>query len=148
MDAEKIAAASWTAPGTDTNRDRPVSKGRWWTGAVLSGLGVLFLSFDVTIKLAKTGQVVDSMRELGYSPDLARPLGATLLACVALYLVPRTAPLGALLLTGYLGGAVATHVRMGNPLLSHTLFPIYFAVILWAGLVLRDDRLRVLLPRA
>ena len=84
--------------------------------------------------------------ELGYSPDVIVPLGLVQLACLILYVVPRTAILGALLWTGYLGGAVATHVRVENPLFSHTLFPIYVAILLWAGLWLRDMRVRALLP--
>jgi hypothetical protein len=142
MTAEKIAMP-WTA---DPDR-RAVSRRRFWTGTALSGLATLFLVFDIAIKLAKVPEVDASMVELGWPTDQARPLGATLAACLALYVLPRTSALGALLLTGYLGGAVATHLRVGNPLASHTLFPIYVAVFLWAGLALRDDRIRGLLPR-
>lgn len=84
--------------------------------------------------------------QLGYPPDRVLWIGIIELVCVVLYLVPRTAVLGALLLTGYLGGAIATHVRVGSPLLSHTLFPIYVALMLWGGLYLREPRLRELVP--
>jgi hypothetical protein len=82
---------------------------------------------------------------LGYAASLLRPIGLVELACLVLYLVPRTAPLGAILFTGYLGGAIATHVRLGNPLFSHQLFPIYVAAMLWIPLYLRDARVRALL---
>lgn len=152
MTTEKIAATPWTHLDARRDADSPSPEAktgrRSWTGRVLSGLAVAFLLFDVVLKLAKVPVVDASMRELGWSADLARPLGATLLACLALYVVPRTASLGAVLLTGYLGGAIATHLRLGNPLFSHTLFPIYVAAFVWVGLALRDDRVRALfLPR-
>ena len=99
------------------------SRGRIWTGTILSGIAVLFLLFDSVGKLLKVAPVVT-------------------------YTIPRTAILGAVLLTGYMGGAIATHVRVGNPLLTHTLFPIYVAVLFWGGLFLRDERLRVVLRRS
>ena len=90
--------------------------------------------------------VIDGTLQLGYPRDSVFSLGLVLLSCVLAYAVPRTSVLGALLLTGYLGGAVATHVRVANPLFSHVLFPTYVAAFLWGGLILRDARLRVLLP--
>jgi hypothetical protein len=90
--------------------------------------------------------VRQSMAELGYPAGMAVKIGVLELACLALYVVPRTSVLGAVLLTGYLGGAIATHVRVGNPLFSHVLFPTYVAAMLWGGLFLRDERLRVFLP--
>ena len=117
-----------------------------WTGRVLSGLAAAFLIVDSVGKLLRVQPVIEGTVSLGYPVSVIFPLGVTLLTCVLVYLVPRTAVLGALLLTGYLGGAVATHVRVGNPLLSHALFPTYLAVMLWAGLVLRDPRLRAFLP--
>ena len=117
-----------------------------WTGRVLSGLAVAFLIFDSVGKLLRVQPVVEGTIVLGYPVSVIFPLGVTLLSCVLVYLVPRTAVLGAVLLTGYLGGAVATHVRVGNPLFSHVLFPTYVAALLWGGLLLRDRRLRVLLP--
>jgi hypothetical protein len=101
---------------------------------------------DGTMKLVKPAPVVEGTTQLGYQASAITPLGIVLLLSTIVYAVPRTAILGAILLTGYLGGAVATHVRVGNPLFSHTLFPIYFGVMAWAGLVLRDARLRALLP--
>lgn len=90
--------------------------------------------------------VRESMTQLGYPAEMAISIGVLELVCLALYVVPRTSVLGAVLLTGYLGGAIATHVRIGNPLFSHVLFPTYIAALLWAGLFLREQRLRVLLP--
>ena len=117
-------------------------------GTLLMALPVLFLLFDSTIKLLVIQPVVDSFRQLGWPVHLAATLGALELICLILYLVPRTAPLGAVLLTAYLGGAVATHVRIGSPLLTHVLFPVYVAVLLWIGLLLREPRLRaVTVPR-
>lgn len=118
---------------------------RRWPGRVLSGIPAAFLAFDAAIKLANPAFVTEASVKAGIPAELAVPLGALLAACLALYLVPRTAPLGAVLLTGYLGGAVLTHLRIGDPLISHTLFPIYVGALLWAGLYLRDDRVRRLL---
>ena len=119
-----------------------------WTGRVISGLAVAFLIFDSVGKLLEVQPVIESEpKQLGYPPDIVFGLGVTLLSCVLAYLVPRTSVLGAVLLTGYLGGAVATHVRVGNPLFTHVLFPTLFAALLWGGLVLRDARLRAFLLR-
>jgi hypothetical protein len=115
-------------------------------GRILSGLAVLFLLFDSIGKLLQVQPVIDGTLELGYPRTIVFTLGIILLTCIVTYVVPRTSALGAMLLTAYLGGAVATHVRVGNPLLSHVLFPTYLAAFLWAGLILRDARLRVLLP--
>ncbi|MDI1475128.1 DoxX family protein [Polyangium sp. y55x31] len=126
----------------------PVSTKTAWTGRILSGLAVAFLLFDVAIKLMAPPEVLSAHETLGFPPELARSLGTLLLACVVTYVIPRTSFLGAVLLTGYLGGAVATHVRVGNPLFSHVLFPVYVAAFIWGGLFLRDTRLRELfLPR-
>src|SRR5262245_7429940 len=117
-----------------------------WAGRILSGLAVLFLAFDAVMKLAKVGPAVEGTTQLGYPESVIVPLGLIQVACLVTYLVPRTAALGALLWTGYLGGAVATHVRVGSPLLTHTLFPIYVAAFLWLGLWLRDPLVRAFLP--
>ena len=111
-------------------------------GTILSGAAVLFLLFDSLGKLLKVAPVVAGTAELGYPEGVIRPLGVVLLVCVVTYVIPRTAILGAVLLTGYLGGAIATHVRVGSPLLTHKLFPVYVAVVAWGGLLLRDERLR------
>ena len=120
--------------------------GRRRTAYVLTTLVALFLAFDTVMKLLRLAPAVDGTVALGYPVHLVAVIGVIELACLALYLVPPTAVLGAVVLTGYLGGAVATHVRIGNPLLSHTLFPIYVAALLWGGLYLREPRLRALLP--
>src|SRR5262249_51076152 len=123
----------------------PVSKGALWTGRVMSALPALFLLLDGAMKLVKPDFVVDATRKLGYSEDVIVPLGVVLLACTVLYLIPQTAVLGAILLTGYLGGAVATHVHHEDSLFE-ILFPVIFGALLWGGLVLRDPRLRSLVP--
>ena len=117
-----------------------------WTGRLLSAAAVLFLLFDSSAKLLQVQPVIDGTIRLGYPPDIVVGLGVTLLTCVAAYLIPRTSVLGALLLTGYLGGAVATHVRVESPLFTHVLFPTYVAALLWSGLLLRDAQLRAFLP--
>ena len=114
-------------------------------GTILSGAAVLFLLFDSLGKLLKVAPVVAGTAELGYPEGVIRPLGVVLLACVVTYVIPRTAILGAVLLTGYMGGAIATHVRVGSPLLTHKLFPVYVAVVVWGGLLLRNERLRSVL---
>jgi hypothetical protein len=122
--------------------------GRWTyrIGIVLSVIPALFLTFDTVIKFTDLEVVRQSMIDLGYHSTSALTIGLIELVCLALYLTPRTSVLGAVLLTGYLGGAIATHVRVGNPLFSHVLFPTYVAAMVWGGLFLRDARLRVLLP--
>jgi hypothetical protein len=120
--------------------------GRVSTGHALSALAVLFLLFDSLGKLFQVEAVVAGSTALGYPAGTVFPLGVVLLLCVVVYVLPATSVLGAVLLTGYLGGAIATHVRVGNPLFSHVLFPVYVALVLWGGLYLREDRLRALLP--
>jgi len=119
---------------------------RFRAGVALSALPVLFLLFDCVIKLIKIQPVVESFAQLGYPDSLARGIGVLELACLALYMVPRTAILGAIVLTGFLGGAISTHLRIGDPLFSHVLFPVYVAALVWGGLLLRDDTLRALIP--
>ena len=114
-------------------------------GRVVSGLAVLFLTFDVMIKLLRLPVALGTMQELGYPESLVVPIGVIGLVCLIAYVVPRTALIGAVLWTGYLGGAIATHVRVENPLFSHVLFPIYIALFIWGGLWLRDPRVRALL---
>ena len=130
-------------PGTQT---AAVSKNALWTGYVISALPALFLLLDAVFKLLKPAPVVETTVQLGYPESVILPLGIVLLACTLVYMIPRTSMLGAILLTGYLGGAVATHVRISNPLFTHTLFPIYVGALVWGGLFLRDDRLRGLIP--
>ena len=127
-------------------RNTPASSKQLWLGRVLSGLAILFLAFDAVAKLLELPMVIEGTRRVGYPPSVVFGLGLVLLACVLAYAIPRTAIVGAILLTGYLGGAIATHVRIGDPLFSHTLFPIYVALVAWGGLYLRDRRLRAILP--
>jgi hypothetical protein len=122
------------------------SKWMRWTGFVLSWLVILFMLMDVTMKLLQFPIAVETGVQLGWPAATVIPLGIVLLVCTALYAFPRTSVLGAILLTAYLGGAVATHARIGSPVLSHTLFGVYLGVILWGGLYLRSDRLRALIP--
>lgn len=114
-------------------------------GWVVSGLAVAFLIFDGGIKLTGAAVVGDSFTQLGYPVSLAPAIGMLELALVALYAVPRTSVLGAVLLTGLLGGAIASHLRIGSPLPTHTLFGVYLGSVIWAGLFLRDVRVRALL---
>ena len=112
---------------------------------IVTGLPVLFLLFDAVMKLVNPPEVVVASARLGLPAGMAVPLGLVLAACVALYVWRKTAPLGAVLLTGYLGGAVLAHVRVGDPMFTHTLFPIYVGALLWGGLYLRDERVRHLI---
>ena len=126
----------------------PVSKPARWTGRVLSGLVVVFLLFDGAVKLVPWPIVTETMARMGYgsSESLARTLGVITVACTVLYAIPPTSILGAILLTGYLGGAMASHVRIGSPLFTHTLFGLYLGLMVWGGLWLRDGSLRDLIP--
>jgi len=126
-------------------RSHPISNKRLWVGRIMSALPALFLLVDGAMKLMKPQVVIKATVELGYAESVILPLGIVLLTCTILYLVPRTAVLGAILLTGYLGGAVATHVRAGQGPFE-ILFPVLFGVLLWGGLVLRDERLRAVIP--
>jgi hypothetical protein len=122
------------------------AKGQLWTGRVLSTLAILFLTFDSVIKLLRLPVVAEASAKLGYQNDTIFQIGIVLLVCVILYAIPQTSILGAILLTGYLGGAVATHTRVGDPLFSHVLFPTYIGSFIWLGLYLREPRLRPLVP--
>jgi DoxX-like family len=132
----------------DTKQSASISKSALWTGRVMSGLVIAFLLFDSVIKLIPLDVVTETMNQLGYSasPTLARGLGVLTLVCVGLYAYPRTAVLGAILLTGLFGGAMATHLRVESPLFSHLLFGLYLGLLVWGGLYLRDPRLRALIP--
>lgn len=122
-----------------------ISKKSIWIGRVLSGLAVLFLVFDGLMKFAMDKLPPEALKAgeaLQWPIELMPTVGTILLICVVIYVIPRTAIVGAVLLTGYLGGAVASHIRVSNPLFTHTLFPIYVAILIWLGLYLRDARLR------
>jgi DoxX-like family len=123
----------------------PISKKSLLAGRIISALPALFLLVDGVMKLVKPAPVVEATVRLGYPESIILPLGIVLLACTVAYLIPRTSVLGAILLTGYLGGAVTTHVRAGDRLFS-ILFPVILGVLIWGGLHLRDARLRALVP--
>ena len=137
-----------TIASTTIAESAPVGRTTLWFGRSLSGLVILFLIFDGAIKLVPWPVVTETMDRMGYgsSEALARALGIITIACTALYAIPPTSILGAILLTGYLGGAIASHVRIGSPLFSHVLFGFYLGVMLWGGLWLRDRNLRALFP--
>jgi hypothetical protein len=126
------------------------SKPARWTGYIMSGLVILFLLFDAGIKLVPLEAVTEASAQLGLptDPGFARTLAILTLIGVALYAIPRTSVLGAILLTGYMGGAIATHLRIGSPLFTHVLFGFYLGVLVWGGLWLRDERVRRLIPFA
>ena len=119
-----------------------------WTGYAMSGFVVVFLLFDGGIKLVPLEIVTQTSGEIGLPTDasFARLLGILTLIGVVLYAIPQTAMLGAILLTGYMGGAIATHLRIDSPLFSHTLFGVYLGLLIWGGLYLREPRLRALIP--
>jgi DoxX-like family len=125
-----------------------VSRKALWTGRILSGLAAAFMAMDGMMKVLELPVAVEGTVKLGFPPGVIFGLGLIQLAMLALYLIPRTAALGAVLWTGYLGGAIATHVRLGNPLFSHVLFPTYVAAFFWLGLWMRDLNLRAVLPFA
>lgn len=128
-----------------TARRADISNARRWTARVLGGIAILFMLFDGIGKLVGPAPVVEATRELGFAEGHMAIMGVLSLLATLLYVVPRTAFLGALLLTGYLGGAVAAQVRIDAPLFSNALFPVYVAVFVWGALWLRDERLRRLI---
>ncbi len=128
-----------------TAQTAPVSKGMLWTGYIISGLVVLFMIFDGATKVMKVPQVIQASAKLGYHDTTIVGIGAALLVCTAFYVIPRTSIFGAILLTGYLGGAVDANVHSGSALFNIS-FPIVFGVLAWLGIYLRDQRLRALVP--
>jgi hypothetical protein len=122
-----------------------LAKKRLWVARILSFLPALFLLLDGVMKLLKPAFVVEATLKLGYPERVILGIGVVLVICTLIYLIPRTAVLGAILLTGYLGGAVATHVRAETGWFE-VMFPVILCSLLWAGLILRDDRLRTLIP--
>lgn len=140
------SVSSDSAPPSTRARALAPSRAALWAGRISSGIALLFLTFDAGFKLLAAAESFKASDSLGWTIDAVRMLGWIQVVCLVTYLVPRTRVLGALLWTGYLGGAVASHLRVANPLFSHTLFPIYVATLLWLGLWLRDARVRALLP--
>ena len=128
-----------------SNSENP-SKKRLWIGRIMTGFAALFLFADGVAKLFKPAMVVEGTVYLGYAESVIVPLGIVLVTCTLLYAFPRTSVLGAILLTGYLGGAVATHTRVGDPLFSNVLFPVYLGILIWGGIYLRDSRIHELIP--
>lgn len=119
-----------------------------WIGRILSGLAIAFLIFDGVMKFFMDKlppEALEAGAALQWPIERMPLVGTILLTCVVIHLIPRTAVLGAILLTGYLGGAIASHVRVDNPLFSHTLFPVYVAILIWTGLYLRDGRTRAII---
>ena len=116
-------------------------------GRIMTGIIALLLTLDVSAKLVRAQAVVDGSAKLGFTPDQMFVVGVIGAVCLVLYLIPRTAPIGALLWTGYFGGAIVTHLRVGDPLLTHILFPIYVSALIWGGLYLRDPRIRAVLGK-
>ena len=129
-------------PRTQSTRSR-----LYWVGWGMSGFAIAFLLLDASMKLLALPVVLEAQAGLGFQgEDMARELGAILLACTLLYAAPRTAALGAIMLTGFLGGAVAVKLRVGDPLFTHVFFGVYVGALIWGGLYLRDARLRQLIP--
>lgn len=126
--------------------ENTVSKPKLWTSYIMSGLVILFMLMDSIMKFVKPQQVIDGTVSLGFGEEHIAVIGALGLISTLLYAFPRTSVLGAILLTAYFGGAVATHLRLNNPLFSHTLFTVYFGIFVWGGLWLRNTKLRELLP--
>ena len=133
---------------TQPQPDAGVPAASVWAGRTMSGLAIVFFTFDGVAKLIQPQVVIDATRQIGWPADATTlvVLGAILLACAAIYAFPKTATLGAILLTGYLGGAVAAHARLGDPLFTHILFGVYLGLFVWGGLWLRDARIRALIP--
>ncbi len=123
-----------------------VSKTKLWTSYVMSGLVILFMLMDSVMKFVKPPEVIEGTIALGFAEQHLPVIGALGLISTLLYTLPRTSFLGAILLTAYFGGAVATHLRLNNPLFTHTLFTVYFGILIWGGLWLRNSKLRELLP--
>ena len=142
MSATILASASFpAAPARRTSKTQ-------WTSRVLTGLVLLFFTFDTSVKLFfASPEIMEGVVKMGFAPQHLLVIGLLELACLVLYAIPRTAPLGALLFTGYLGGAIVTHLRVSDPLFSHTLFPTYVAALVWGSLYLRDPRIRALVGR-
>jgi hypothetical protein len=126
--------------------ENPISKTKLWTSYVMSGLVILFMLMDSIMKFVKPPEVIEGTLALGFGEQHLPIIGALGLISTLLYIFPKTSVLGAILLTGYFGGAVATHLRLNNPLFSHTLFTVYFGILIWGGLWLRNSKLRELFP--
>jgi len=140
-----MTAAAFDSRALSTSKSASTSRRSVLIGRVLSGIAIVFLVMDTVVKLLVSNAAVEANNHLGYAVSAIRPIGIIELVCLILYAIPRTSRIGALLFTGYLGGAIASQFRAGNPLFSFTLFPIYIAILIWGGLWLRDAGVRAFL---
>jgi len=129
-----------------TTQASPISRKSIWAGRIITGLIAAFLVFDAVIHLLKPAPVVEGFAKLGFPIRFAVPLGVIELVGILLYVIPSTSILGAIFLTGYLGGAIAIQLPTGNPFFGEVLFPVYIGVFLWGGIYLRDEKLRAIVP--
>jgi len=132
--------------GIDLAGTSSISRGALWTGRVMSGLVIAFLLMDGAMKLIPLQVVIDTSQQMAIPLDIIPTLGVLTLVGTLLYAWPRTSVLGAIVLTGYLGGAIYAHLRLADPLFTHTLFGVYLGLLIWGGLYLRDPRVRALIP--
>ena len=140
MSAALLRSAAAPLPKTTASASR-------WAGRIISGIVIVLLAFDAAVKRLRVPAAVEGTAQLGYPPEALPIIGVLALVCLVLYVIPRTAPLGAILWTGYFGGTVATHLRAGNPLFTHILSGVYVATLVWVGLYLRDERVKGLLRK-
>ena len=148
MSATLLRSASYDiAPRTTSTPTARPSRRAVITGRILTGIVALLLTLDAGIKLVRAKAAVEGSAQLGFTPDQVFVIGVIAVVCLVVYLIPRTAPLGAVLWTGYFGGAIVTHLRVGNPLLTHILSPIYVSALIWGSLYLRDPRVRAVLGK-
>ena len=150
MSASLLRSATYDRPSTtspaSTTSYRP-SRRAVITGRILTGIVAVLLTLDAGIKLVRAKAAVEGSAQLGFTPDQVFVIGIIAAVCLVVYLIPRVAPLGAVLWTGYFGGAIVTHLRVGDPLFSHILFPIYVSALIWGALYLRDPRVRAVLGK-
>ena len=142
MSATLLRSASYDVRSTTTSRPSLPSRRSVIAGRVLTGIVALLLTLDAGIKLVGAKAAVEGSAQLGFTPQQVFVIGIIAAVCLVLYLIPRTAPIGAVLWTGYFGGALVTHFRLGNPLFTHILPPIYVSILIWGSLYLRDPRVR------
>ena len=146
MSATLLRPTSYEATRSATAASRP-SRRSVIVGRVLTGIAAVLLAMDAGIKLALAKAAVEGSAQLGFTPQQVFIIGVIAAICLVLYLIPRTAPIGAVLWTGYFGGAIVTHFRLGNPLFTHVLFPIYVSILIWGSLYLRDPRVRAVVRK-
>ena len=145
MSATLLRSASYDVRSTTTSRPSLPSRRSVIAGRILTGIVALLLALDAGIKLVGAKAAVEGGAQLGFTPQQVFVIGVIAAACLVVYLIPRTAPIGAVLWTGYFGGAIVTHLRVNDPLFTHILFPIYVSALIWGSLYLRDPRVRAVL---